>query len=1211
MASDREAGLMSGPICGPTGEPTRLRPMRAPLCNYEQFGLEILRLKFEDTKAEGRVCGLKLQTLPSCTVHIIKQISSSRQMVLGRCNLSSLPAPKMECIVFFVSQGKISIRIGTVVVVVADHVYKAVKTNFSISAWIIVSSSYQVEDLLKQIASELGVAIGVTNTNRNLVEVIHNQLQGSKYLIVLDDVWHADLWFKIRNAFPTESTGRFVITTRIQEVALLATENCTIELAPLQREYAWQLFCNEAFWKNENKTCPEELENLAQMFLGKCGGLPIAIACVGRLLSCRHPTYSQWESLYKELELQLSNNMILDVNIVLKLSLEDLPTDLKNCFLHCTIFPEGRLFGRKRLIRHWIAAGYIKEAGSKTLEEVAAGYLNELVNRSLLQVVQRNPCGRVRRCRMHDIIRVLALAKSEEECFCQVYNGSRPFSNENTRRLSVQSTNMELLTPLMCATSLRSLHVFVSHLRIDSLEAFLKPFKLLSTLDLQGVRIKRLPEMVFNLFNMLFLGLRETLIEYLPKEIGRLQNLEVLDAYFAMLSALPVEVTTLWKLKYLYVVTIPTGAYKRVLTFEGIQVPKGIGSLTDLLALQAIEVSNEVLYQLGCLTKLRGAAGLPQPPPMRPEGGAEPVRPRRARSVQGENGSSDLRPGEGSHQGSAVHPGCRGVEGSQVEPPGCNRGSTQQGGVEATQRRFLGLVRHELDAIHLEHPDGVAPTTVGSGGVEVAGVLVPLRHRPALPTLTPVGRLPRNRGRQLEPGVTPPPLFGHGKPPALLPEVYLVNQKLAVVIENRNEFVLSFSYLGRKPEAFLLTSEAGRGAGKRGARVQEGKTEGRNPRSKSHDVSKKKRPARGRRVETETKRGNRRERGGHTFARPSEQTVRERQLMPSQSIDHGVERAHAPDVEAVIVFLPRETGEIKIAHHEPWPVDGRSQSKHVGNERRSERVISRGVHVGDRERQIRNGRRERDGEGEARLGRGDPRQEPGIPSSNDATASAIRILSDKIREGAREERSGFRSAERRKFDERREGIQPGFHSPGVGGWVLHMSKDGLSCEGKTAAGISKDGVAPRAVSENSATGIWFPICIYVGMLLVAGHAHGSWPARVQLSRRCRVGLQSAPSAAGSRSGRAVGRGAGRSGRAVGLRGFASPDVLKYRLAVFGIPVANSSDSSPRASGQLGKVGRRFLGSNMVLTWHLRGTSMGLTWHLLGANMASTWRQHGL
>ena len=46
---------------------------------------------------------------------------------------------------------------------------------------------------------------------------------------------------------------------------------------------------------------------------------------------------------------------------------------------------------------------------------------------------------------------------------------------------------------------------------------------------------------------------------------------------------------------------------------------------------------------------------------------------------------------------------------------------------------------------------------------------------------------------------------------------------------------------------------------------------------------------------------------------------------------------------------------------------------------------------------------------------------------------------------------------------------------------------------------------------------------------------------------------------GSRPGRAVGRGAGGSGRAVGLRGFANPDVLKYRLTVFGVSVSNYSD----------------------------------------------------
>ena len=68
-------------------------------------------------------------------------------------------------------------------------------------------------------------------------------------------------------------------------------------------------------------------------------------------------------------------------------------------------------------MRHWIAAGFIRETENKTLEEVAEGYLIELVNRSLLQVVGRNGAGRLKCCRMHDIIRLLALNKAKEECF--------------------------------------------------------------------------------------------------------------------------------------------------------------------------------------------------------------------------------------------------------------------------------------------------------------------------------------------------------------------------------------------------------------------------------------------------------------------------------------------------------------------------------------------------------------------------------------------------------------------------------------------------------------------------------------------------------------------------------------------------------------------------------------------------------------------------
>ncbi|VAH28712.1 unnamed protein product [Triticum turgidum subsp. durum] len=394
------------------------------------------------------------------------------------------------------------------------HVYNTLKIDFDCAAWVTVSKAYQVQDLLKQIIRELQksdlkgeLRVDIVDMEkRSLVEIIRDFLRGKKYLLVLDDVWGIDIWFKIRDAFPTNSTSRFVITSRIHDVALLATGNCMVELKPLEAHHSWELFCKEAFWK--------------------------------------------------------------------------------------------------RLIRHWVTAGFIRETEHKTMEEVAEGYLYELVNRSLLQVVERNESGRVRSCRMHDIIRLLALAKSNEERFCRVHDGSVSSSAENTRRLSIQSPNIEQLT-LSSEVQLRSIYVFDNGLTIDSLKPFLKSFKLLSTLDLQGSKIRRLPNEIFNMFNLRFLGLRDTEVEDIPKTVGRLQKLEVLDAYNAKLLSLPESVVTLRKLRYLYVATDPKTNIKGVVAWTGIQVPNGIRHLTDLQALQLVEASSETLCHLGALTELR------------------------------------------------------------------------------------------------------------------------------------------------------------------------------------------------------------------------------------------------------------------------------------------------------------------------------------------------------------------------------------------------------------------------------------------------------------------------------------------------------------------------------------------------------------------------------------------------------------------------------
>ncbi|CAN6362506.1 unnamed protein product [Urochloa humidicola] len=484
-----------------------------------------------------------------------------------------------------------------------DHVYKIVKADFDTAAWVTVSKSYQVEDLLTRIAREFGVSIDARNMEtRSLVEVIRIYLEGKRYILILDDVWEKDVWINIMDVFPSNGISRIVLTSRKHEVASLATNGREIKLEPLGEDHSWDLFCKLAFRNSDDKRFPSELQYLAVKFLQKCEGLPIAIACIGRLLSCKPTTYSAWKNVYEDLELQSSENVIPGVDVILKVSLDDLPFELKNCFLHCAIFPEDYEMKRRRLIRHWVTAGFIKEKENQTMEEVAEGCLNELVNRSLLQVVKKNGFGRVKCCRMHDAVRHLALDRAEKECFGKVYEGCRTFSVDGTRRLSIQSSNIGPLSQ-SGATSFRAIHVFTSYIDTDLLRSILASSNLLSTLDLQGTQLKMLPDEVFSLFNLQFLGLRNTGIKVLPEKVGRLQNLVVLDALGTCLLDLPKNVAKLKKLRFLYACAVLIERNLR--RYDGVKVPRGIRNLTRLHALQNVKASLETLCDVAALTELR------------------------------------------------------------------------------------------------------------------------------------------------------------------------------------------------------------------------------------------------------------------------------------------------------------------------------------------------------------------------------------------------------------------------------------------------------------------------------------------------------------------------------------------------------------------------------------------------------------------------------
>ncbi|XP_058112884.1 disease resistance protein RPM1-like isoform X2 [Magnolia sinica] len=503
---------------------------------------------------------------------------------------------------------------GKTVLVTKAYKNELVKKQFDCSACVSVSQTLRIDEVLRSIMKQFLEATRdvvpndlATSDASDLRQMVKRFLKSKKCLIVLDDIWSMNDWNELSVIFPDYRCGsRVLVTTRDSDVAFAAGEGSRVcQLQPLHPEEAWQLFCKKAF---RNKPCPSELEPLARSIVKKCQGLPLAIVAMGSLLSLRDANALEWNRVYNNLSWQLNNNETLEpIKRILLLSFNYLPYRLKHCFFYCCMFPEDYLISRKKLIRLWVAEGFVEDAGKIPMEEVAEDYLKELIHRNTLQVVEMNLSGRVCACRMHDIVRELALSLCDEEKFCITYDGQQTRQGDKVRRMSIYKYG-ETIQHSMSMSQLRSLLVFEGSTSFSSsLNDTASSFMLLRVLDLEGVPIESLPDELTNLFNLRYLNLKDTNVSELPKSLGRLRNLQTLNVKGTRTKRLPSGVVKLQKLRHLI------GGFRFNMadpwTFElvsSIQVPIGICNITSLQSLIIIEdKEGEIVRQIGNLSQLR------------------------------------------------------------------------------------------------------------------------------------------------------------------------------------------------------------------------------------------------------------------------------------------------------------------------------------------------------------------------------------------------------------------------------------------------------------------------------------------------------------------------------------------------------------------------------------------------------------------------------
>ncbi|PSS29088.1 Late blight resistance protein like [Actinidia chinensis var. chinensis] len=299
--------------------------------------------------------------------------------------------------------------------------------HFHIRDWITISQEYVKRDLLCGLLSSVmhhrnGVdQMSEEEVNKmsdeELAQRLYKSLKGRRYFIVMDDIWDSSVWFDLKTCFPNDNNGsRIMITSRNEDVALLAkSSRPPLSLRFLTEDESWVLFQQKVF---PRETYPTQLTEIGKYIAKKCQGVPLVIVVVAGILTNEKKSPDQWEKVGKTLNSQMTAHPQIWLK-TLALSYNHLPHHLKPCFLYFGVFPEDYQVPVWKLIWLWVAEGFIREAGEKSLEDVAEEYLMELIGRSLVLVSRRRSDGGVKACGIHDLLRDFCIKQAEKECFLQ------------------------------------------------------------------------------------------------------------------------------------------------------------------------------------------------------------------------------------------------------------------------------------------------------------------------------------------------------------------------------------------------------------------------------------------------------------------------------------------------------------------------------------------------------------------------------------------------------------------------------------------------------------------------------------------------------------------------------------------------------------------------------------------------------------------------
>uniref|UniRef100_A0ACD5ZN86 Uncharacterized protein n=1 Tax=Avena sativa TaxID=4498 RepID=A0ACD5ZN86_AVESA len=496
-----------------------------------------------------------------------------------------------------------------------------IQKHFQLLLWVCVSDTFDVNSLAKSIVE------ASPKKNEDIDKPPLDRLQklvsGQRYLLVLDDVWNREVhkWERLKACLQHGGRGSAVLTTtRDKQVAEMMGAGRAYHLNDLEDTFLKEIIEARAFSSEKEK--PIELVEMVGEIVKRCCGSPLAATALGSVLRTK-ASVNEWKAISSRSSICTEESGIWPI---LKLSYNDLPSYMKQCFAFCAIFPKDYKIDVEKLIQLWIANAFIPKHNEDSPETTGRHIFNKLASRSFFVEIEedkdsRNYYSRTT-CKIHDLMHDIAMSVMEKECVVATEKPSQTEWLPDTARhlfLSCQkpeailNDSMEKRAPaiqtLLCDESVWSSLQYLSKynflralkLRIGS-ELFLpKPKYLhhLRYLDLSKSYIKALPEDICILYNLQALDLSNC--EYLvrlPRKMKYMTSLRHLYTHgCSKLKSMPPELGKLTELQTLtyFVVAVNSPDCSDVTELQNLN----LGGQLELRQIENVTDAEEKVANLG------------------------------------------------------------------------------------------------------------------------------------------------------------------------------------------------------------------------------------------------------------------------------------------------------------------------------------------------------------------------------------------------------------------------------------------------------------------------------------------------------------------------------------------------------------------------------------------------------------------------------------